>query len=723
MKLKRYIAVNILCLVATGLLACSWFPSHSGDVLLYRIIPLDESDYRSYYTIWDCDGMLHHGVDYKKDNLKLWQIQTSTEISADDIEEIVYKADVAAIQSLCIQMEKSKGQENSFAKWIVDNKRRDILDFLILAKQSEEVRLSMNDPWYYRVEDSYHFQVLEEVVDKCRQYKSGPLFNRYALQMLRALCSLREYDVCARYWDAIKGKLNDDVIKNMTELKVAAALYKTGRQEEALEIYTRYGDVASIRAINDGQIENELEFVYEHNPNSPYLEGELQKWLLYFGDGSTENSFKNGHIYHWDAEKLNSLMKVAHRAVKEKKSKKMAMWYYTLAALYDTKGEPDEAKKYLELGHRYPKTPFLKDSYRVLQMWLDAKTATFDQVYELRLMNDLKWLVGKIRKEVTPSTFHKLNYDEIWDSEFTDDNRDIYQYKANTFYWNDVFRRLLLRVVCPRLHEGGNYIREIQLANMAENFLVKTNGYSSEMFNIIDRLSYKDVRDYFARVYHPKDDFDRFMNDKGRTDKLYWYDIMATKCLRERRYEKAIVYLQQIPGSYQQKLSVFSYMDRNPFSYDMETFKSDSLLAPDYKLHFAQKMVQYEQTMKHHKDPNKRAEAQIQYALGLRNSVHRCWFLTRHSSNEENDYIKILIPDIPYPEDTTIYRHDEYIKLSNKLINDAILTFTDKEMAARELQRLLYYRRILDEYDDTQTAEDIILHCDKWRDYAGRRKI
>lgn len=723
MKLKRYTAVSLLLFVATSLMACSWFPSHSGNVLLYRIIPLDESDYRNYETTWNCDFMLHHGVDYKKDNLRLWQKQTSSEISTYDIEHIVYKADVASMQKIRKQMKPLPRQANAFVKWIVANKRTDILDFLILAKQSEEVRSSMNDPWYYRVEDSYHYQVLEEVVDKCRQYKSGPLLNRYALQMVRALCSLREYEECARYWDAIKRKLSNDVIMNMTELKAAAALYKTGRQEEAMEIYIRHGDVASIRAINDGEIENELEFVYEHSPNSPYLEDELQKWLIYFGDDSTEKGFKNGHIYHWDAEKLNSLMKVAHRAVNEKKSRKMAMWYYTLAALYDTKGEPDEAKKYLEMGQRHPKTPFLKDSYRMLSIWLDAKTATYDQVYEQRLMGDLKWLARKIRREVTPSTYRKLNYDMIWNTKFTDDNREVYQYISNTFYWNDAFRRLLLRVVCPRMHEVGNYIREIQLANMAENYLVKTNGYSGEMFAIIDRLSYKDTRDYFSRVYHPKDNFDRFLNDKGRTEKYYWYDILATKCLRERRYEKAVVYLRQIPFSYQQKQSVYSYMDRNPFSYDMESNKYDSLLAPDYKLHFAQKMVQYEQTMKHHTDPNKRAEAQIQYALGLRNSVHRCWFLTRHSSNEENDYIKISIPDIPYPEDTTIYRHDDYIKMSNKFINEAILTFTDKEMAARELHRFLYYRRILDEYGDTQTAKNLILHCDKWKDYAGRRKI
>ena len=75
----------------------------------------------------------------------------------------------------------------------------------------------------------------------------------------------------------------------------------------------------------------------------------------------------------------------------------MAMWYYTLASLYDIKGEPNKARNYLAQGRRYKKDLFLKDSYRVLGMWLNAQTATYDDAYELSLFEDLKWLVGKIK--------------------------------------------------------------------------------------------------------------------------------------------------------------------------------------------------------------------------------------------------------------------------------------------------------------------------------------
>lgn len=576
----------------------------------------------------------------------------------------------------------------------------------------------MNDPWYYPVDGSDYYRLLHDVVDRCRQYKRGPLLTRYALQMTRALCALREYKECATFWNNVKGKLDNDVVKTMTELQAASALYKIGRKNEAIDIYAKYGDVASIRVANGGKKGNELEFVYDHNPNSPYLEGELQKWLIYYGRDGKDKIYDEYKPYNLNDEKLSMLVKVANKAVKNKKTKRKAMWYYVLAAIYDITGNPIKAKHYLECGQRYPKDAYLRDSYHVLHMWLDAKTATYNKAYEQRLMGDLKWLTRKVKREVTPEIHKKLTIDPCSWREYDDDNRNVYQDVANTFYWNDALRRILLRVVCPRMHKAGKYVREIQLANMAENFLIKATDHSGEMFIIMDRLSYKDTRNFFARIYHPRDEFDRFLNNRGMTDKYYWYDILATKCLRERRYKKALVYLKQLPVSFQRKLNVYGYMDRQPFSYVFDNCERNPNIADDYKLHFAKRMAKYENIMRHGKNCNQRAKAKIQYALGLRNSVHQCWYLTRYSSNYENNYIRFAVPYIEYPEDSTIYHYDEYIKLSDKLIKDAINIFTDRELAAQVLRKLSYYSRIIRDYGNTLTAKDLELYCDKWRDYA-----
>lgn len=717
MRFPTFIIISLFFLLPGSILPCGCWLNHSGNVLLYRIMPLDETDYYQYLSLWSSDRDLHRKVDYKAENLKLWRQQTASWIRLDDIENIVYHADIGFLQSLREQSNPSAMKDNSFVQWIVQHQRTDILDFLILAKQTEEVRLSMNDPWYYDVKGSYHYRMLGDVVERCRHYTSGPLLGRYALQMMRALCSLREYQNCADYWDDIKDRLPNNAIRKMAELRAASALCKVGRCDEAFDIYARYGDVASIRAVKGGQIDNELAFVYDRAPNSPYLAGEVQKWLNYFGNDETEERIKNGISYSYDDKKLQKLLEVAQQAVKEKKSRQLAMWYYVLAAIHDTKGDPHTAKKYLQLGQRYRKDQYLADTYRVLRMWLDAKTSTYYEAYEERLLNDLQWLAGKIRREATPEVHKRLIMD-AWGEKYADYNLEVYQCVSNTFYWNDALRRILFKAVCPRMHEAGKYVREIQLANLAENLLLKSKGYAGEMFVIIDRLPYSVTRTYYARIFQPEDDFDRFVNSRGRTDRNYWYDILATKCLRERRYSQALVYLRRLPVSFQQTLNVYPHMQKNPFCYDMEVFKNDKSLAPDYKLHFAESMVNYERTMKLARDPNVRADAMVQYALGLRNSVHRCWFLTRHSSNINYNYIMYPTPEIPYPEDSTIYRHKEYVEMSEKLIDEAILTYTDREKAARQLHRLLHYRRIANSFADTQTAREMRSRCDKWKDYV-----
>lgn len=703
--------------------ACGWYPENSGNVWLYRIMPLDESRYGDYSTSWERDYMLHPKVDYSKENLLLWQKQTSSSISLEDIEHVVYQSDIASLRNLS----KSAGN-NSFMNWLAQNGRDDIVLLLIMAKQNESITFHMADPWYYRVEDDENFQMLEGIVEECYRYRSGMFVGRYALQAMRALCNLRKYDECSKYWDSIKNAIPNDVIRNMCELKAAAALNKTGRTSEALNIYAKYGDIASIRAINNGSIDNELLYVYDHCPTSPYIEGEIQKWLLYFGGEYNHTAFTNGRTTWFDEEYMDDILAVAHKAIREKKSKQMAMWYYTMAALYDVQGQPEQAKKYLCRGMKYRKSSFLRDSYRILRMWLDAQTLPCDSSYEAQLEVDLRWLVAMVERNKSADFEKTMMKPKETLGDPLDDYRDYsywnyYQDWSNSFYWNDALRRLLLRAVCPKMHKVGKYIREIQLANLAENLLIQVNEYSNEMFLIMDRLPYQVTRDYFTRIYCPVDDFDQFLNSKGKTDKNYWYDILATKCLRERRYSKALVYLRQIPVSFQQKMNVYSYMDKDPFNYDMLTFKKDSSLKDNYKLCFAQKMADYKRIMNHDSDANKRADAKIQYALGLRNSVYKCWFLTRYSSNMEDDYIRNAVPDIPYPEDSLIYRHNEYLAISDRLINQAIKTYQDKNKAAKQLKKLLYFKRIIDEFPTTLTALDVRQHCDRWRDYANNKKL
>jgi hypothetical protein len=182
-------------------------------------MPLDESDYSCYETTWTSDYILHHGVDYKKENLRLWQQETSKSIPLEDIEAIVYKSSLDQLRDIKDSIDITLQNENRFVSWIKSQRRIDIIDYLIIAKQIEGVMWRMTDPWYYDVEDNDNYQTLEKAIEQCYRYKTGPLRERYALQMVRALCLSHKYEDCVRYWKTVKKHLTDNAVKKMIELK------------------------------------------------------------------------------------------------------------------------------------------------------------------------------------------------------------------------------------------------------------------------------------------------------------------------------------------------------------------------------------------------------------------------------------------------------------------------------------------------------------------------
>ena len=89
----------------------------------------------------------------------------------------------------------------------------------------------------------------------------------------------------------------------------------------------------------------------------------------------------------------------------------------------------------------------------------------------------------------------------------------------------------------------------------------------------------------------------------------------------------------------------------------------------------------------------------------------------------DNSYVTYNLPKIAYPTDSAVYRCEKYKNQSDKLINQAINTYQDKEKAARQLRKLLYFKRIMDRFGDTETARDIRKHCDRWKDYVSKARL
>ena len=130
------------------------------------------------------------------------------------------------------------------------------------------------------------------------------------------------------------------------------------------------------------------------------------------------------------------------------------MWHYALAALYDAKDQPEKAKKYLMAGMHYPKDAYLRDTYHFLRIYLDARTATYNDEYEQQLFKDLKWIAQKIKSKVTPEIYDKLR--EAMNNAYRNHELEII-----TFY-NDVMTKYGQDFVPQELYADNNIVRSLE---------------------------------------------------------------------------------------------------------------------------------------------------------------------------------------------------------------------------------------------------------------------
>jgi hypothetical protein len=308
------------------------------------------------------------------------------------------------------------------------------------------------------------------------------------------------------------------------------------------------------------------------------------------------------------------------------------------------------------------------------------------------------------------------------------------------YYWNDMLRKIALSVLVPRYIEQGNPVRAIQLANMAENRLLNLvdrvawsdnitlaearssttewnyTDYRNHLFDLVDSIGLDNVIAYRERLRRPRSEFDRFLNGRGYTNPDYFNEVIGTQCLREMRYADAVRYFGQVPSSFQYTLNVYKdhCLTRDPFANDC--YHSRIPDNSDYKYNFAREMVSLEQSIEKAADPNRKAQLQIRYAVGIRNSINHAWALTRYYRGESLG--RNLGDERADWERSTLRKQAK--TRSDTMIKEAFAMFTDAESAAQSYRFFGYNKKVLSDYPNTQTATYIRAHCDNLRDYKSQ---
>ncbi|MDE6648999.1 MAG: hypothetical protein K2K45_03615 [Muribaculaceae bacterium] len=198
------------------------------------------------------------------------------------------------------------------------------------------------------------------------------------------------------------------------------------------------------------------------------------------------------------------------------------------------------------------------------------------------------------------------------------------------------------------------------------------------------------------------------------------------QCLREMNYDKAVEWLSKVSKDYQNRTNIAKdgYFKLDPFKYqsDKKNYISDS---DDYKLRFAQEMLSLERMINSDTEPNRKANAKIRYAIGLRNSFGKCWYLTQYGYNLDNEYAPGHW-DWFSSNERKGFKKNAFAQIAYKkvdaLTSQALSEFTDKEQAAQAHLEMMNYNTLMKQYPATKAALKIRGRCDNYYDYALQKR-
>ena len=659
------------------------------------------------------------------DNCRSWAKLTSTDIPLEDIQDVVYHWEYDKLEELHAHAMTGKGENNNaFANWLIQKKDTEITSFLLLAKRCEKVRAKQCSGWYYPVQGDEENTLLMEIVEKAKAYKGKRLLDRYTLQMMRALTSLRQYNECLNVWLGHKVFFHGDVIQEMAQNYAAGAYFHIGQKEKAKRIFMKSGDINSyIFCLNkEGKTYNSydiLSLLYQRNPNDKRLLRLIQYLIHYKVEGFRYGCYSK-KLYDFTLNVLN-----------EGKSKNLAPWYYTASFLADKLCDTVQALEYIRQAKSLPAGQDLRDAICVFDIYLQAKSVEkYDADFENYLYNELSWLDQKI----------VMNLDSVTKKRIIRYGITYRNFGHSLYYWDDMMRKILLSQVVPKCIASGYQVRALQLLNMADNRLLNLVGkvydystdsimewgnfqriccsyrsrwrldylpyndydYGNDFFINLDSLGVQHIERLVVRMQKPLCDFDRFLTERSYVNMEYFYEIIGTQLLAAMRYEEAIHYLNQVSNEFMHTTNVSLYYKTKPKYYYTTEPK-------DYKLNFAKKMYALEENIRRLRNPDDRAECMLAYAKELQNSIGPHWYLTRYYSGHWYDY--------PFYSQYQTDLYDNVVKEFEYIKWKAFKTFTDAERAAKACYDWSLYKTAVTKYPQTKTAEYIRGHCDVLADY------
>ena len=456
-----------------------------------------------------------------------------------------------------------------------------------LVKYLDCARSVSNERWEYptKEEIATRNKTLESVRTYALAKTKSKFRSQHALLYMRCNMLLAKHQENVIFWEETANQYIETVYKDMMKNIYAGALYKTGRDAEAGELFAEMGDYNSLMT----QYYKKRSFAairqeYLNNPNAKVLPFLLQDFVnntQEADDATSPCGEVGGKLFIRDISKKEALdmRDFCKQVVKEGKTEVPMMWQAAQAWIEFMFGE-------------------MKNCTRSLMLYMTADQAKDSEAFDNYLADELQWL---------------------------EENKG----------YNYVRERVLHQALSK--HYAAQPSRLLALYKTCDSYVY---------YEYTDTMQVEKLQKYLYYVNTPAaNNLDRYLKAHAKPNAYEIEDLIGTKYMRVCQWDNAIKWLKDIPKSfYEQKgyavyaanrsWQVEPWLKRQYLKQDVEYSDTKWQLSNNPKLTFAQEMqkMEGEQNVLSGDTMAKRC-----YALAVRYAQAHfrgdCWWLMRNGKS------------------------------------------------------------------------------------------
>lgn len=620
--MKRFIVISMLASIALSARPCAWDDNHND----YLFSPFNTQEFRLRVER------------ISNDNWKAY-LGSNEEYFWFNAEEII---------------ETARKKNDPLMVNYVENLQK----YLDCAEQKK------SEQWDYPTKEQLAQR--KATLQAVHNYAQGKLKTRlrsqHALLLMRCNMMLGRHQENITFWQQTGKGLIETVYKDMMKNIYAGALYKTGRDTEAGQLFAEMGDWESLMTqYYHRRSYSAIRQEYLRNPNSAVLPFLLRDFVNNTQEAVDGPDQMPGKLFVRDISKVEAqqMCQLAKLVVSEGKTTTPALWQSAKAWIEFLLGDRKQAATDIIEASKMNGTERMKDNVRMLMLYITAAQAKPGANFDDYLASELQWLSGKTQED----HFFLRAQDRL-----------VHQVLVAKYDQRPMTAVALLKATDCSLY--GNYIDTMRVDRL-EQFI----GYVSSP--AVTQL-------------------DKVLKQRLQIEQNSLNDLVGTKYLRMCQWQKALPWLKKVPLSFyngkgyavyaaNRHWNVEPWLKRQWLKAGMEYSETKWNLKSNPKVDYAVEMQHLEGGLALLRGV---AAEQRCYDLAVRYAqasfTGDCWFLT-HDGKSEYDSVHVNEVDL----------RDKALTLLRKASQSSEFALKEKALFAMGYGYLYSDRWYEEEWDPT----------------------